>query len=201
MKQGSARKGLPKSFLNRFTQVYVNRLSDTDFNRILNSQFPEIPNNIVVKMVEFNSKIVKSVSRNEFGTCGSPWEFNLRDLIRWCEALMFHKKHNLSFDFNPSATINFIYCDRMRLLNDRKAVENIFYQVFNTCVSGVDPLFELTDDYLKLGDVFLKRFQNMENMFDNDSTSLVLRSQLTSLRSLMFAVNLNWMAILVIFFS
>ena len=41
--QGGGRKGLPKSFLNRFSKVYVDSLTQSDLNAIVASTFPSIP--------------------------------------------------------------------------------------------------------------------------------------------------------------
>jgi midasin len=84
--QGGGRKGLPKSFLNRFTKVYVEALNDTDLQLIVSGRFPKIPADVRTAMVDFNSTIHKSVVvKHDFGDAGSPWEFNLRDVFRWCE--------------------------------------------------------------------------------------------------------------------
>ncbi|KAA3678763.1 midasin [Paragonimus westermani] len=53
VREGGGRKGLPKSFLNRFTQL----------NHRVNV-------------------------KHEFATEGGPWEFNLRDLMRWSEMIL-----------------------------------------------------------------------------------------------------------------
>ncbi|TRZ01341.1 hypothetical protein DNTS_001208 [Danionella cerebrum] len=49
--QGGGRKGLPKSFLNRFTQVYVDALTNEDMQFIGDSIFPNIDNEIISKML------------------------------------------------------------------------------------------------------------------------------------------------------
>jgi midasin len=55
--QGGGRKGLPKSFLNRFTKVYVEALTADDLRSIVKTRFPTIPESIVHDMVTFNSAV------------------------------------------------------------------------------------------------------------------------------------------------
>jgi midasin len=42
MSQGDGRKGLPKSFLNRFTKVYLNALEREDLLLITNTLYPAL---------------------------------------------------------------------------------------------------------------------------------------------------------------
>ena len=82
--QGGGRKGLPKSFLNRFTKVYIESMNNEDYFSIMSAKFPIIPVDTLIKMIEFNSELENSIVRKKlFGQLGSPWEFNLRDLFRW----------------------------------------------------------------------------------------------------------------------
>ncbi|KAK6125035.1 hypothetical protein DH2020_041213 [Rehmannia glutinosa] len=54
--QGGGRKGLPKSFLNRFTKVYVDELVDEDYISICSSLFPSIERSLLLKLVVFNKE-------------------------------------------------------------------------------------------------------------------------------------------------
>lgn len=57
LKQGGGRRGLPKSFLNRFAQVFVDVLVDEDLRFIIATQFPELPGDVVERMMSFNAKV------------------------------------------------------------------------------------------------------------------------------------------------
>jgi midasin len=82
--QGGGRKGLPKSFLNRFTKVFVESMTRDDYYAIMSTKFPRIPAHWLDKMIEFNAQLETDIVSNSlFGHVGSPWEFNLRDLFRW----------------------------------------------------------------------------------------------------------------------
>lgn len=117
-RQGGARKGLPKSFLNRFIQVFVDTLMNDDLKFIVSSQFPEMPSELINKMVDFNEKLTSEIGVT-WGFNGSPWEMNLRDLTRWCEATI--AMSNSTF-YNPGTSVQLIYMDRMRTKEDKKKV-------------------------------------------------------------------------------
>ncbi len=55
--QGGGRKGLPKSFLNRFTQVYVDTLTDADLEFIAQSMFPSLDAVLLRRMIAFNARL------------------------------------------------------------------------------------------------------------------------------------------------
>lgn len=89
MKQGGSRRGLPQSFLNRFVQVHIRLLNNHDYFAILQSKFPQIPHETLQKMIEFNAKI-----QNTQLLALTSFEFNLRDLSRWCEAASYYTTEN-----------------------------------------------------------------------------------------------------------
>ena len=130
--QGGGRKGLPKSFLNRFSKVYVDSLTQSDLNAIVASTFPSIPCDLARAMVSFNRSVHEHVvDSGEFGDSGKPWEFNLRDVFRWCELLVALKPSgNLSGMVGSFARD--LYLQRFRSEADRRALEICFGQFFST---------------------------------------------------------------------
>ena len=86
MSQGGGRKGLPASFLNRFTKVYLSSLERDDLLYITRSLYPTIPAPTLAKMVDFNQNVHEdTMVHRKYGHQGAPWEFNLRDVFRWCD--------------------------------------------------------------------------------------------------------------------
>ena len=82
MRQGGGRKGLPKSFLNRFTKVFMQPLETIDLLFICRQAFSEIDEETLRLMVAFNQSIDASVNQDRaFG-----------DIFRWCQ-LMADKSH------------------------------------------------------------------------------------------------------------
>ncbi|XP_057664406.1 midasin [Diorhabda carinulata] len=197
LKQGGSRRGLPQSFLNRFIQVFVRSLTDKDLFLILMNQFNQLPVELLRKMVDFNTRIVEELDNHTFANKGSPWECNLRDLTRWCEATIYCGKYD--DEYRPRNVVLLIYGDRMRTLTDKNKVESIFNDVFGQKVTGAGALTYVSDDKVYFGDVFIERnrFSVDTNVLKQEKTCLVLRSQMKVLRSLAYCVNLNWMAILV----
>lgn len=199
LKQGGSRRGLPKSFLNRFTQVYVTSLNSHDLKFILTNQFSKIPKDLIEKMVKFNGKVNEELSKRNFGHKGAPWEFNLRDLSRWCELLIYQKESQRNEAYKPENSVGLIYVDRMRTLEDKEQMKFIFNEIFNVKLAFEHPLPYITEDLIMMGDMKLKKATNCFNVIKEGGICLLLRSQFGILRSLICNVNLGWMTLLVNF--
>lgn len=86
LQEGGGRKGLPKSLLNRFSRVLVDLLQSSDLLHIAHARHARIPEITLRPMVKFVCALHSSVNlARRFGQEGAPWEFNLRDLLRWCD--------------------------------------------------------------------------------------------------------------------
>lgn len=197
LKQGGSRRGLPQSFLNRFTQVFVASMNESDLAIILETQFPTLPSELLVKMIKFNAALVNEIEQHNFGHKGSPWEFNLRDLTRWCESTLYHYKIN--HKCQPENLVELVYSERMRTKEDKEKVKEIFTNVFECSIGGNKPVAHVTPFKVYMGDVALQREVDgcNINMLRQDPACLLLRNQFSLLRSLIYCVNLNWMCILV----
>ncbi|MEW5309894.1 MAG: hypothetical protein WDW38_001740 [Sanguina aurantia] len=84
--EGGGRKGLPRSFLNRFSRVLVEVLTAQDLGFIAGALHPRLPLPLLTRMVALLTSLhtAANVTRT-FATAGGPWEFNLRDLLRWAQ--------------------------------------------------------------------------------------------------------------------
>ncbi|KAI9714101.1 MAG: hypothetical protein M1828_001222 [Chrysothrix sp. TS-e1954] len=81
--QGGGRKGLPSSFVNRFTVVFAEVFSPQDLQLICERAFPAFERLEIEQLVNFVTQLnqqVKHAGTSAFA--GGPWEFNLRDIIR-----------------------------------------------------------------------------------------------------------------------
>ncbi|CAH8610286.1 unnamed protein product [Schistosoma haematobium] len=133
LREGGGRKGLPRSFLNRFTQVYMKPLSKSDQEFILIQLYPDIPENYIHLMVTFNDMVNEQINiKHEFGNQGGPWEFNLRDLTRWCDLLMKGKDFE---GFNPGLYVHLLYTNRMRTVQDKQKMVDLWTLVCNTILN------------------------------------------------------------------
>ncbi|KAI7907509.1 P-loop containing nucleoside triphosphate hydrolase protein [Cokeromyces recurvatus] len=192
LQQGGGRKGLPKSFVNRFTQVYVEQLTSDDLLFICSHLFPEFEPATLAKMIEFNSRMYEeTMIRCSFGRKGSPWEFNLRDVFRWLELM---QKDNVN---DPAEFLDIIYMQRMRTHEDRAQIIRLYESVFNIKYDRpAKPHYEVTADSFIVGHSRLARSQtnNLTNALDHEDH--ILQSFLSPLQALIKCVESSWMAIL-----
>ncbi|XP_078798874.1 midasin isoform X2 [Oryzias latipes] len=193
--QGGGRKGLPKSFLNRFTQVFVDQLSSEDMEFIADSIFPNIDKEIRVKMVEFSNKLVQEVCvQRHWGQRGSPWEFNLRDMFRWCQLMQNDQTPGL---YNPGQHVGLVYADRMRSEADKAQVLVVFREVFggDSAPYCGSRHFHITPLSLQVGLSVLPRIGGFPLALDPPLS--ITHKALRPLESLMKCVEMGWMAVLV----
>ncbi|XP_015771488.1 PREDICTED: midasin-like [Acropora digitifera] len=201
LNQGGGRKGLPKSFLNRFTQVYVEPLSKSDLLFITGALYPRIDASVVDKMVTFNMKVHRdSVVEGKWGRKGSPWEFNLRDVFRWCDLLIKHQSPGF---WNPGQFVRLIYSDRMRTVKDKQMVVELFKSVFDSTeqmedIRNIRPSFHITPFHVQVGHSWLPRCAAVDQASITAARPLqVLHQCLPTMESLMKCVEMNWMTVLV----
>lgn len=193
--QGGGRKGLPKSFLNRFTQVFVDQLTSKDMEFIADSIFPSINKEIIVKMVEFSNRLVQEVCvERHWGQKGSPWEFNLRDMCRWCQLMQADQSPGF---FNPGQHVALVYSDRMRTEADKAQVLSMFRKVFG---EDFEPYtgsrhFHMTPLNLQVGFSIVQRSDAA--LVALDPPLSITHQALRPLESLMKCVEMGWMTILV----
>lgn len=66
----------------------MDELVEEDYVFICSSLYPSIPRSVLSKLILFNKRLYEetTVYRN-FAQDGSPWEFNLRDVIRSCQII------------------------------------------------------------------------------------------------------------------
>ncbi|KAL3824480.1 hypothetical protein ACJIZ3_020509 [Penstemon smallii] len=191
--QGGGRKGLPKSFLNRFTKVYVDELVDEDYLSICSSLFPSIERPLLLKLIAFNKRLHQdTMLYHKFGQDGSPWEFNLRDVIRSCQIIQGASKKSKSDCF-----LSIIYLQRMRTAADRIEVMKLYEQVF-----GVKPFInpyprvQLNPHSLIVGEISIERYRYQA--FDKSSNNLkILPGLRNCLEAVGQCVKHQWLCILV----
>jgi MoxR-like ATPase len=175
--QGGGRKGLPRSFLNRFAKVYLEPLDGDDLRFIMCALHPQLHTGVIDRMVRFNQAIfVDTMVNRLYGRLGSPWEFNLRDMFRWCELMMtalsgVQSERSQSLQCESAfvtdegaqlqacaAHVDLLYLQRMRAAEDRIKLAERFTSIF-----GFDPRVDsrahvrLTARTLQIGHAWLQR--------------------------------------------
>lgn len=69
-------------------QVYVDELDVEDHIFICSSLYPSIDGDLLSKLINFNKRLNEdTMIKHKFGQSGSPWEFNLRDVVRSCQMI------------------------------------------------------------------------------------------------------------------
>ena len=158
MLEGGGRKGLPASFLSRFTRVYMESMSPSDMVEVVKGLSKLGVNNkcesekIIDSMIAFIGRLSDDTLSGLFGREGFPWEFNLRDIFRWCElieklSLEDRNQNQYQRILGEAAYVLFVL--RMRSIDDRNAVVAAFRESF-----GYDMLVETTPQVKIYGNFF-----------------------------------------------
>ena len=66
----------------------MDELGEEDYLFICGSLFPAIPKSMLTKLISFNKRLYEeTMLHHKFAQEGSPWEFNLRDVVRSCQII------------------------------------------------------------------------------------------------------------------
>ncbi|THY35096.1 midasin [Aureobasidium pullulans] len=125
--QGGGRKGLPASFVNRFTVVYADVFSPQDLVLICQKSFASYDANKIAPIVSFIDQLDIETQRRKIGSLGGPWEFNLRDTLRWLNLITADQgllKGGEVDDFFST-----IISQRFRTTMDRALVTQLFQSI------------------------------------------------------------------------
>ncbi|XP_010528473.1 PREDICTED: midasin [Tarenaya hassleriana] len=190
--QGGGRKGLPKSFLNRFAKVYMDELVEDDYFFICSSLYQSIPQPLLSKLISFNRRLHDdTMLSRKFGQSGSPWEFNLRDVIRSCQVVQ-----GAVNDVEIDSFLNVVYVQRMRTATDRKEVLSIYEDIFGRKPSiNSYPRVQLNPSYLIVGNAAIKRNFTQSNI--SSEQLKILPEIRQNLEAVAHCVRNQWLCVLV----
>ena len=193
--QGGGRKGLPVSFVNRFTLVYADTVRSEDLTMICRQRFPSTTSHDIEKAVSFVSQLSEEVTdRGMFGSNGGPWEFNLRDITRWlaltssCDGLL---RSGTARNF-----AKMLFIQRFRTSFDRAAVEKIFSAVFEDAPPLSDLFYGLSSQTVQMGIGLLKRDALHAAPIKFNPTSLPTSNHQRAYESVMVCIQQQWPVIL-----
>ncbi|KAH7885416.1 midasin [Phlebopus sp. FC_14] len=187
--QGGGRKGLPKSFLDRFTKVYVEELSADDMLVVCREQYKECDDNVLRAMITFNARLNQEVLvKRTFGREGSPWEFNLRDILRWGELMRVSAISN-----QPRHFVRTIYLSRFRNLGDRVHAQAIFNELFSTSDSPTSniPYPVVSDSHFRIGHFHAPRL-NVTLPFRSPG---ILQCHLSAMEAVGVCLSRSWLVV------
>lgn len=190
--QGGGRKGLPASFVNRFTVVYADSFTNSDLKRICARLFPGSPTAQTERLVDFVSALNTAITQERrLGVLGGPWEINLRDILRW---LQLSDRGNLQI--HSKNFLDVIISQRFRCEEDRERVSRLYERVFQ----GISPASKsyyhnMTPECMQVGLGVMRR----DAMLQQTSYPhlQILPRDLSILESLMLCIEQSWPSILV----
>ncbi|SCU87127.1 LAFA_0E04896g1_1 [Lachancea sp. 'fantastica'] len=189
--QGGGRKGLPKSFVNRFSVVFVDVLSSQDLFLIASHLYPDVDPNWCAQLIEIISSMEDEVSnRRLWGNAGSPWEFNLRDTLRWLKLLT---SPSLTTGAGPVEYLDMILTQRFRTNEDRTKVANMFERFFGEREERPYYL-QITPEYLQVNSEVMPRAAFVKHHSLRGVKPLQCNFQVYE--SVMRCVKLNWPLVL-----
>lgn len=190
LQQGGGRKGLPRSFVNRFTKVYVEELSANDLMLVCRHLFPDSDINVLRAMIDYNARLNEEAGlRNTFARLGCPWEFNLRDVIRWGTLL----RTSVSLG-HPMQFLRSIYLHRFRTLADRDHARQIFDKIFSVSSHDLNqvPHVSSSSTFLQIGHFSLSRRSSVSPL----RPGRILQMHQSALESAGHCVSQSWLVIL-----
>ncbi|ROW12680.1 hypothetical protein VMCG_00623 [Cytospora schulzeri] len=191
--QGGGRKGLPSSFVNRFIVVYADVFTEQDLMLIAGKRYPDVSSETIQKMIRFVSALDYETSmRKSFGSHGSPWEFNLRDSLRWLELLA--SKDPLLASANASDFLDIIVTQRFRSGIDRQHIVRLFTETFGVPPEPHSLYHNLSSAVCQVGLAMLDRNLLLQ---PNRFPSIDAVPRLAEIESLLICVKQNLPCILV----
>lgn len=154
--QGGGRKGLPSSFVNRFIVVYADVFSDEDLLLIANHNFPSVSSETVSQMIKFISNLeTRILVERVFGSQGSPWEFNLRDTLRWLHLLT--SPDPLLSTGTVDDFLNIAIRQRFRSDRDRSEVNQLYTEAFGSPPKSHQLYYAINSSAFQVGLAYMLR--------------------------------------------
>ncbi|KAI5305562.1 hypothetical protein KEM56_004066 [Ascosphaera pollenicola] len=188
--QGGGRKGLPASFVNRFTVVYADSFSDHDLKMICRKISPAAPQKEIDNMVGFISVLNLAINERRMGLVGGPWEINLRDISRWLKLL-----EKTQVRVQPYQFLDVVISHRFRTAGDRKEIFRRYNDVFSDAPDPKSYFHNLGINHLQVGLGMLQRNRLLQDAYD--SKTQICKHELAIMESLILCIEQGWPSILV----
>ncbi|KAJ8130086.1 hypothetical protein O1611_g3545 [Lasiodiplodia mahajangana] len=154
--QGGGRKGLPSSFVNRFIVVYADVFSDEDLLLIASHNFPRVSSDTVSQMIKFISNLeTRILVDRAFGSQGSPWEFNLRDTLRWLHLLT--SPDPILSTGTVDDFLNIAIRQRFRSEKDRSEVNKLHTEAFGSPPRSHQLYYAISSSAFQVGLAYMLR--------------------------------------------
>ena len=187
--QGGGRKGLPKSYLNRFTKVYLHDLNSEDMLSICRP-LTTLDEVTVQRMIAFTEVVRSKTSEiGALGREGFPWEFNLRDLFRWFR--LSSLPDPMGTTLPPMHQLRTMFLQRFRASSDQAELYEVFEETFGYPLElpPVNPL--ISSEKLRIGSASLPRTNS------HSIEASVPFEHFPIAESVMKGIQMGWLVILV----
>ncbi|KAI5271234.1 midasin [Aureobasidium subglaciale] len=192
--QGGGRKGLPASFVNRFTVVYADVFSPEDLVLICQKSFASYDADNIAPIVSFIDQLDIETQHRKIGSLGGPWEFNLRDTLRWLSLITADQgllKGGEVDDFFST-----IIAQRFRTSMDRALVAKLFQSILPDAPVTHSMFHNLGPKHFQVGLGLLQRNAHLARV-GADHQYFDFKPHLRVLESVMVAVQKRWPVLLV----
>lgn len=170
--------------------MYVKPLEESDVLAICGHRFPGLPSESISAMTRSLERLRHEVEdARSIGIAGAPWQLNLRDLLRWCEAA--ERRPELARRLGK-----LLLAERFRSPADREAAGDLLKTSDDASADSESTCcWNATEGHLQIGSVSSERWSGAEG--DSEEEYLLLREQLPQLESLQLCVTHRWIPILV----
>jgi midasin len=194
--QGGGRKGLPASFVNRFTVVYADAFRPDDLKLISQQSFPGIDQSTIEKVVAFVNQLSDETSQQKrIGVKGAPWEFNYRDISRLLT--LATSEQGLLRAGSTRDFTNLLLSQRFRSAPDRAFVDEVFRRCFGDDLYNTSLFSTSSSSHIQLGLAILPKRSIVAQPVGLRPRTSGHGYHLEILQSIMLCVQLNWPVILV----
>lgn len=189
--------------------MYAEALDLEDMQAILAHLHAKIPPSGIKNIVRYTVALhdASAVSR-KMGREGAPWEFNLRDAMRWCELAQ-----SLQPDVAPTTpdetfvpllrrTAEIVYISRFRSESDRMYARRLFAEVFaeDACEAAIaaapQPELVMDQQTIACGGVVVGRSVSYDVMDRGVPDAALVSTQLAALPAMLACVKHSWMCLL-----
>ena len=190
--QGGGRKGLPASFVNRFTVVHADLFTAEDFMVICRQLYPQISTTVTQHLIHWVLSLATFVEEEKgLDSHGGPWEFNLRDVLRW-HHLLSTKDLPVSIGI-PDAYQDLLFLQRLRSSEDVAAVSA---KLLPSVPFRHDLFHNISPLSYQVGQGLLVRDEKSSMMFRQRSNATSTLN-LPLLESVMLCIQNHWPCLLV----
>ena len=191
---GGGRKGLPASFVNRFTVVYADIFTADDLLTICQQLYPDLVSDQVTHLIEWVMGLSRTTLKDGNDKAdGGPWEFNLRDILRWLQLLT--SQELLMPAAAPADYHSLLFFQRLRSLDIREKLITSQGPRLSSAGSPHSLFHNLSQLSYQVGRGLILRQSNPTLNRQLTSTSFSLDLQL--LESIVLCVQHQWPCLLV----